>query len=248
MEPLAIREPDQKKREARLAARLRPTFHHTGLKWIKATHTPTGEIVAFAGWNAPGNPVHNPLRFDAIDVYPWRTTTTTTAAETGDDGNDGSHGGLPLTDEAWRELWTGCNIEAWDAQLSRDDRIRAEVMGDEPHWFLTPLATWPAYQGKGVGGRLLKWAIDQADATDPVTPMYLESAVTARAVYMHNGFVPQGGINLNMVRRGPRVLKEEDFEIDDSWVWEKKKEEPKPEAEVLNVDVVAGELEGELQH
>ena len=78
-------------------------------------------------------------------------------------------------------------------------------MKGEPHWFLAPLCTWPEYQGKGVGRRLLQWAIDIADAQDPVTPLYLESADYARAVYMHMGFVPQGKVN--MVRRGPAVVR-----------------------------------------
>jgi hypothetical protein len=56
-----------------------------------------------------------------------------------------------------------------------------------------------------VGKKLMMWAIDQADSTDPPTPMYLESAPTARAVYMHLGFVPQGKVN--MLRRGAAVVR-----------------------------------------
>ncbi|KAF1951701.1 hypothetical protein CC80DRAFT_495861 [Byssothecium circinans] len=221
MDPPSIREPNQTLRQARLASRLRPTFHDSKLKWIKAIYTPTQQVVGIAGWMAPGNPIFNPLRHDAIDFYPWRTT-------------------LSLTDAAWQEMWKGCSIETWDGQLGRDDVIRAEVMGDEPHWHLAPLLTWPEFQGKGVGGKLLKWAIEQADATDPVTPMYLESAVTARAVYIHKGFVPQGAVN--MVRRGPRVLTEEEYGTGDGT-----REEPEErKVEKVDVEVVASQVEGGL--
>lgn len=47
----------------------------------------------------------------------------------------------------------------------------------------------------------MNWAIEQADRADPVQPMYLESAPTAREMYVRFGFEPIG--EANFVRRGP---------------------------------------------
>ncbi|KAL5120485.1 hypothetical protein ACEQ8H_001503, partial [Pleosporales sp. CAS-2024a] len=156
------------------------------LTWIKAVYTPSSTIVGVAGWHVPGGPMHNPLRHSAFSYYDWNTI-------------------FSLSDKDVAELWTGVDIETWDSQFGGDDDIRRELLGDEPHWYLAPLFTWPEWQGKGVGTRLLKWAIDKADATTPVTPMYLESAPSARPVYMHHGFVPCGKVN--MIRRGPAVVR-----------------------------------------
>jgi GNAT superfamily N-acetyltransferase len=119
----------------------------------------------------------------------------------------------------------------WDEQFADDDRQRKELLGDEPHWYLAPLCTFPEWQGRGVGKLLLNWAIEQADATDPVTPLYLESAPTARAVYMHCGFVPQGAYNF--IRRGPAIVKGLEAEEGQNDTKEAK----------VNVDVVAAEKE-----
>jgi GNAT superfamily N-acetyltransferase len=155
------------------------------MKWIKATLTSTGEMIGCAGWMRPGNPVHNFWRSTAADFYGWKGTL--------------------MTGEEYDEMWKGAGPK-WHVEFEQADRLRQEVLGDEPHWFLAPLLTWPEYQGRGVGKRLLDWAIQQADATDPVTPMYLESAPTAVAVYRHVGFVQQEG-GYNYLRRGPPKAK-----------------------------------------
>lgn len=137
-------------------------------------------------------------------------------------------------------MWEHVSDENWNQQFLKDDDIRREVLGDEPHWFLAPLMTWPEYQGRGVGKKLLDWAIKQADATTPVTPMYLESAPTARAVYMHCGFVPQGAVNF--VRRGPAIVT--GLEADE----EKEKKESTLAGKLEQVDatVVSQEVEADL--
>ncbi|KAF2192392.1 hypothetical protein K469DRAFT_553216 [Zopfia rhizophila CBS 207.26] len=185
MEPPELRPPEQSTRQARLAKRLKPTFSNPHMNWVKATLTSTGEIIGIAGWMGPGNPVHNVWRRTATDFYGWKE-------------QEG------WTDEEIEEMWKGVSLEAWDGQFIKDDGIRAGTMNGEPHWYLAPLFTWPGYQGKGVGKLLLDWAIKQADATEPVTPLYLESAPYARAVYMHCGFVPAGEVNF--VRRGPAKM------------------------------------------
>jgi GNAT superfamily N-acetyltransferase len=114
------------------------------------------------------------------------------------------------SDAEMDEMWAGTSDAAWNVQGVEDDALRRGVLGDEPHWFLAPLLTWPEFQGRGVGKKLMNWAIEQADKEDPPTAMYLESAPTARAVYMHCGFEPVG--SYNFLRRGPKVVRPEDYE------------------------------------
>lgn len=185
MEPLD-RRPDLDTRVRRMTKRIIPTFQIPSLKWIKAVLVSTGEIVGIAGWMAPGNPVHTHLRRSAIYFYGFKES-------------------MGWSEEEIDEMWEHVSDEAWDGEISMSDQLRKDILGDEPHWHLAPLMTWPAYQGRGIGKRLLDWAIEQADATDPPTPMFLESAPHARAVYMHCGFVPQG--ESNMVRRGPAIVR-----------------------------------------
>ncbi|KAF2125950.1 acyl-CoA N-acyltransferase [Dothidotthia symphoricarpi CBS 119687] len=186
-EPLELRPPQQITRVQRLAKRLRPSLTTPYMNWVKAVLTSTGEMVGVAGWQLPTNPdVHNIFRRSAIEHYGWKDS-------------------MGWTDEEIEEMWAHVSDEHWNVSFAAVDGIRREVMGDEKHWFLAPLLTWPEYQGRGVGKRLMNWAMEQADATDPVTPMYLESSPSARAVYMHCGFVPQG--TYNFVRRGPAIVK-----------------------------------------
>jgi GNAT superfamily N-acetyltransferase len=171
-----------------MAKRLLPALKHTPhTHFVKAVLASTGEIIGVAGWTGPGNPgVHGIFRRSAIDYYGWKEA-------------------MGWSDEEIEKMYSHVSDENWSGQFAKDDEARKDILGDEPHWYLAPLLTWPEYQGRGVGKRLLIWAIEQADKTDPVTPMYLESAPTARAVYMHVGFVPRG--EYNFVRRGPAVVK-----------------------------------------
>jgi GNAT superfamily N-acetyltransferase len=185
-EPPELR-PDHSTRVKRLAKRFLPTFRTPHIYFVKAVLMSTGEIVGIAGWTAPGNKgIHNIYRRSAIDYYGWKEM-------------------MGWTDEEIDEMWSNVSEENWNVAFGKADDERKEILGDEPHWYLAPLFTWPGYQGRGIGKRLLDWAIEQADKTEPVTPMYLESAPSARAVYMHCGFVPQGATN--MVRRGPKLVR-----------------------------------------
>jgi GNAT superfamily N-acetyltransferase len=112
----------------------------------------------------PSNPIHNFWRNTAADFYGWK--------------------GALMTNEEYNDMWEGVGT-MWHDNFEKADGLRKEVLGDEPHWFLAPLMTWSECQGRGVGKRLLEWTIQQADATDPVTPAYLESVPTAVAVYKH---------------------------------------------------------------
>ncbi|KAF2476717.1 acyl-CoA N-acyltransferase [Lindgomyces ingoldianus] len=191
MEPPSMRPPSQSTRERRLAKRLLPSFSNPNMNWVKATLASTGTIIGIAGWMAPGNPIHNIWRRSATAAYNYQEQ-------------------MSWSDEEIAEMWEGVNLEAWEAQFEKDDGLRRDVLGDEGHWYLGPLFTFPEFQGRGVGRLLLDWAIQKADATVPVTPLYLESAPTARAVYMKVGFVSVG--EHNFLRRGPRAVKMEENE------------------------------------
>ncbi|KAF2026996.1 hypothetical protein EK21DRAFT_91884 [Setomelanomma holmii] len=168
----------------RLTKRITPSllFNQHDIKWIKVVYLPTKEIAGIACWTAPGTPIHCHFCRSAIARQDWQSKMNWSDAEI-------------------EEMWEHISDDAWNGTCEKDDGRRKELLGDEPHWYLAPLATWPSFQGRGVGKKLLMWAIEQADATEPVTPLYLESAPTARVVYMRYGFVPVGDINF--IRRGP---------------------------------------------
>lgn len=172
-------------RHERMVKRLVPTLSDPLTHWVIARYVATGKIIASACWIAPGNPVHCLFRKDAVDFYGWRDQY---------DSND-----------AFEELWAHVDDEQWSGHFAHTDAVRKEILGDEAHWYLATLFTWPEWQGRGVGSILLDWAIEQADANIPPTPMYLESSVMAKAVYVHRGFVPQGDYNL--LRRGPAIAR-----------------------------------------
>lgn len=170
-EPPSPVRPSLEIRQARLAQRLLPTFSSPNIKWIKAVYLPTNEIVGIAGWTLPGAPLHNHFRRDAFTYYGWQEK-------------------LGWSDAYLAELFEHVDDEKWSQNFAKDDKTRRAVLGDEEHWWLAPLLTWPEWQGRGVGSRLLDWAIEQADAKEE--KMYLESAPTARAVYMNRGWKPVG--------------------------------------------------------
>ena len=170
----------------RLAARIAPSFSTPGMHWIKAVHTPTGIIIGAAAWASPDLPVHNIFRRDAFDFYGWKRERN-------------------LTDEDIEEMYAHVADEAWSGTHAKNDEIRATVMGGERHWYLASLITWPEWQGRGVGRRLLDWGIERADkeGVGRETPMYLEASDMSRRIYEHVGFQQVGG--KNFVRRGPGV-------------------------------------------
>jgi GNAT superfamily N-acetyltransferase len=152
--------------------------------WVKATYIPTNKIIGVAGWQAPGSPVHTFWRRSATQFYKWDEKYNWSEADV-------------------EEMWQGVDMSVWEGGFEKDDKARQEVLGDEPHWYLAPLFTRPEFKGRGIGSMLLKWGIEQADATNPVTPMYLESSEYAVKVYEHVGFVNLG--KNSFVRRGPKV-------------------------------------------
>lgn len=168
------------------------------MHWLKAVHIPTNTIIGVAAWASPDLPVYNIFRQSAIYYYNWHTK-------------------MHWTDAEITEMYAHVDDEVWSGGHAKNDEIRATVMKGEPHWYLAQLITWPEWQGRGVGKRLLDWAIRRADEESPPTPMYLEASAMSRAVYMHVGFVQLG--EKNYVRRGPRAVQA----VDESEVGKVKK-------------------------
>jgi ribosomal protein S18 acetylase RimI-like enzyme len=63
----------------------------------------------------------------------------------------------------------------------------------EPHWYLPFIGVQPAWQGRGLGGLLLQYALSVCDAAS--MPAYLESTNPRnRSLYQRHGFKAIGEI------------------------------------------------------
>jgi GNAT superfamily N-acetyltransferase len=72
--------------------------------------------------------------------------------------------------------------------LPRPYPVRPDESGA---WQLRGMATTPAWQGKGVGGRLLAAALDEVRGRDGRL-VWCEARTTARAFYAKHGFTAEG--------------------------------------------------------
>ena len=65
----------------------------------------------------------------------------------------------------------------------------------EPHWYLSTLATEPAFQGQGIGSALLSHTLAECDRSG--VPAYLESSKESNVpFYQRHGFVVTGEIHI----------------------------------------------------
>ncbi len=92
------------------------------------------------------------------------------------------------------------------ASIRRDLLAAFEQMAGyhptEPHWYLPAIGVDPAYQGKGYGGALLKYALQQCDHEH--SPAYLESSNPRNIpLYKRHGFEVLGTIQ---VGASPRIV------------------------------------------
>ena len=121
-------------------------------------------------------------------------------------------GGSRLTEEERNESWARTEgtfspeeVERWHLfETALRPRLPAE-----PHWYLGVLGTRPERQGEGLGPRVLRSVLDDADAAS--LPTYLETATeTNLPFYARFGFevtldvVVPGGPRLWILRREPR--------------------------------------------
>ena len=81
-----------------------------------------------------------------------------------------------------------------------------KIMEGRKHWYLELVATRPEYQGKGAGGKLLRWGIDKAD--EEGTETYLEASPDGKPIYEHFGFKE---VDRLVVELKKEVLGEKEF-------------------------------------
>ncbi|MCJ1485555.1 hypothetical protein MMC06_005730 [Schaereria dolodes] len=85
-------------------------------------------------------------------------------------------------------------VPSWPEGVGRDfddfhlalARKRKELMGERPYYQLELLATLPEHQGRGAGGKLIRWGLEQADRDGLAT--YVEAFAAGVPVYEHFGW------------------------------------------------------------
>ncbi|EAW15249.1 GNAT family N-acetyltransferase [Aspergillus clavatus NRRL 1] len=65
-------------------------------------------------------------------------------------------------------------------------KMHEEIMRGKPHYYLNMLGTHPAYHGRGLASRLLRWGLERADAEGVET--YLSASRAGRPLYEKYGF------------------------------------------------------------
>ncbi len=121
-----------------------------------------------------------------------------------------SHSGAHCTgDYAGAAFWLPPNVHSDEEALGEvlESTVSASSRGDlfavfeqmaeyhptEPHWYLPIIGVDPAYQGKGYGGALMKYALQQCDRDH--SPAYLESTNPRNvSLYQRHGFETLGMI------------------------------------------------------
>lgn len=85
----------------------------------------------------------------------------------------------------------------------------AKMMEGRKHWYLELIATRPEYQGKGAGGKLLRWGLERSDADG--TETYLEASPAGKPVYERFGFKEEDRLVVDLQGKGGGTLAEKEF-------------------------------------
>jgi ribosomal protein S18 acetylase RimI-like enzyme len=122
------------------------------------------------------------------------------------------HNGAHSSDDyAGTALWLPPNVHSEEKALGEilQHTVSASIRGDffavfeqmatyhpsEPHWYLPMIGVDPPYQGKGYGGALLKYGLQQCDRDDAAA--YLESTNLRNIpLYQRHGFEVLGTIQV----------------------------------------------------
>jgi ribosomal protein S18 acetylase RimI-like enzyme len=122
------------------------------------------------------------------------------------------HNGAHSSDDyAGAALWLPPNVHSEEEALGEilQRTVSASIRGDlfavfeqmatyhptEPHWYLPMIGVDPAYQGKGYGGALLKYGLEQCDRDHAAA--YLESTNPRNIpLYQRHGFEVLGTIQV----------------------------------------------------
>ncbi|GAA5940332.1 GNAT family N-acetyltransferase [Sporobolomyces koalae] len=177
LEPLATRAPPEV-RYKRFASRHARLLSLPSERPMKATVRGSDGVERIAGvtwWHVPGSAINNQQKRDVERMRSGRETDEEV--------------------ESWRDF----DWERWNAMLDKYDRVRKEIMRDEPHWYVGPVWTHPDFQGQGIASALLSETIALADSTN--TPLYLEASPAGQPVYAKLGWVRVEGTETVMLRR-----------------------------------------------
>ncbi|KAL2068027.1 hypothetical protein VTL71DRAFT_16125 [Oculimacula yallundae] len=119
-----------------------------------------------------------------------------------DDGFFGSSGVLP-------EWPAGADIKIANHFFGNLVARHAAIMEGKRHWYLEIICTRPEYQGKGAGGKLLRWGIEKSDADR--TETYLEASPDGLPIYEHLGFKEVERLVVELEGKKEGVLAEKEF-------------------------------------
>ncbi|KAI0175588.1 acyl-CoA N-acyltransferase [Hypoxylon sp. FL1284] len=85
-----------------------------------------------------------------------------------------------------RTFGPGCNVEACKLLFGGIAEKRTRILGDRSYCYLALLHTEPKYQGRGAGGMLVEWGIQEARKHNMIA--YLESSESGHSLYKKYGF------------------------------------------------------------
>lgn len=146
-----------------------------------------GAVIGFAGWHEANTDATFPTKYSAYPKIDFPPNFVPNLFR--QDVPDALH---------WPEMegWSQAEVHqmwehvrpTWQAEFGGFDCDRVKLMGRVPHWYLSPLYVDEEHRGHGVASKLLHWAIDKADATDPPTPLYVQTSLNGRPTYLHLGY------------------------------------------------------------
>ncbi|KAI1376341.1 acyl-CoA N-acyltransferase [Hypoxylon crocopeplum] len=99
-----------------------------------------------------------------------------------------------------RTFGPGCNVEACEMLFGGIAKQRVRILGDRQYVYLSLLHTDPKHQGRGAGGILVKWGVEEARKLGFIT--YLESSESGHALYKKCGFRDVECLTLDMSKWG----------------------------------------------
>lgn len=92
-------------------------------------------------------------------------------------------------------IWpVGTELDILHQWTQRVEGAKSKVLGDEPCYHLSFLATDPDHERRGAATILIKWGLDRC--SEDKTSAYLESTPVASALYTRLGFTPEEKISM----------------------------------------------------
>ncbi|KAI1401052.1 acyl-CoA N-acyltransferase [Hypoxylon fuscum] len=99
-----------------------------------------------------------------------------------------------------RTFGPGCNKETCEMLFGGIAKQRQRIMGDKPYFYLRFLHTEPKHQGRGAGGMLTEWGVQEARKQRMIA--YLESSEAGHSLYKKCGFRDVECLSLDLSKWG----------------------------------------------